>query len=60
MDVWVYCYQSHACEPEALYPTEFQQAADAILACDFGMRREEIKLENAQVLYLHLVNEMSN
>ena len=57
--MWAYCYQSYACEPEALYPEEFQRAADAIIARDLGIRENEIKLHNAQLVYLHLINEMS-
>ena len=46
-------------EPEALYPAEFKVAADAILARDFGIGEEDVNIDNVQLLYLHLVNEVS-
>lgn len=57
--MWAHCFQSFACEPDALYPVEFQQAAIAILTRDLGITEDEIKLENVQLVYLHLINEMS-
>lgn len=60
MDMWAYCYQSFASEPEDFYPIEFQYAADAILDCDFGISYNEITLDNAHALYLHLIHEFNN
>ena len=37
VDVWAYCFETHAEETEALYPIEFQMAANAIIARDFNM-----------------------
>lgn len=36
-DVWIHCYLTHAYQPEALFPAEFQQAAAAVLSRDFGI-----------------------
>ena len=59
-EVWACCYQLHVCEPNALYPAEFTVAADAILARDFGIGIDDVTIDNVQLLYLHLVNEMSD
>lgn len=58
-EVWTHCYQLHASDPEALYPAEFKMAADAILARDFRIEEGDITVDNVQMLYLHLINEIS-
>ena len=58
-EVWAHCYHLHVCESEALYPAEFKVAADAIIARDFEIGEEDMNIDNVQLLYLHLVNEMS-
>ena len=41
------------------YPEEFQAAAAAILECDLHLREDEITLENAENVYMHLINTMN-
>ena len=50
----------HVCEPEALYLAEFTVAADAILAHGFGKGIDDVSIDNVILLYLHLVNEISD
>ena len=58
-DVWAHCYIEHARKPQPFYPEEFQAAAAAILECDLHLREDEITLENAENVYMHLINTMN-
>lgn len=58
-DVWVQCFQLHASQPDPFFPKEFELAADAVLATEFGMTKSDINLDNVKVVYLRLVTVMS-
>ena len=58
-DVWIHCYLEHARNPPALYPPEFEAAAMAIIEQDFNMTKDDITLQNAEIIYLHLVQVLS-
>ena len=55
-DVWAHCYIEHAQRPKLFYPEEFQAAAAAILERDFNLCEDEITLDNAESIYMQLVN----
>ena len=59
MHIWAHCFQSFASQADPHFPVEFQMAANAILVRDFGMGITDITLNNARVVFLHLVNEMN-
>ena len=50
----------HARRPKPFYPEEFQAAAAAILGRDFNLCEDEITLDNAESIYMHLVNTSSS
>ena len=58
-DVWIHCYLEYARKPSPFYPQEFEDAATAILERDFNMTKENVTLENAEPIYLHMVQTMS-
>ena len=57
--MWAHCYRTHACYPTTLYLVEFEAAAAAILAGDFGIGQDGINMDNVEQLYAHLIDEMS-
>ena len=59
-DVWAHCYIEHARKPKPFYPEEFKAAAVAILERDFNLCEDEITLENAESMYMHLINTCSS
>ena len=50
---------THAEKPEALYPIEFQMAANAIIARDFNIVQENIKIDNVKMIYLNITKFMN-
>lgn len=50
----------HARRPKPFYPEEFQAAASAILERDFNLCEDEITLDNAESIYMQLVNTCSS
>ena len=50
----------HARRPKPFYPEEFQAAASAILERDFNLCKDEITLDNAESIYMQLVNTCSS
>ena len=58
LEVWAHCYIEHARKPPPFYPSEFKDAADAVINRDFDMTQQDINEENAELIYLHLVNMM--
>ena len=59
-DVWTHCYIEHAHKPKPFYPEEFKAGAVAILERDFNLCEDEITLENAESIYMHLINTCSS
>ena len=49
-DVWVQCFQLHASQPDPFFPKEFELAADAVLATEFGITKSDINLDNVKVV----------
>ena len=59
MSAWSFCYVDMACRSPPLYSIEFEDAALAILQDDLGMIKDDINVNNANMVYLHLVNSFS-
>ena len=56
--MWAHCYLVHAAQPTALFPVEFKEAAAALLLRDLGLEETNIKLENADIVYMHVISMM--
>ena len=56
--VWSHCYLQFAYKAPPFYPVEFTAAATAILN-QVNMTRENITVNNARAVYLHLCHVMS-
>lgn len=53
---WAYCYLNHCCRSPDLYPVEFNTAARMIILQDFNMDKSDINVNNAKIIYLHLLH----
>jgi len=56
-DVWAYCYVEYARKACHFFPTEFEQAATAILSV-LHICRQDITEDSARSIYLHLCDQM--
>ena len=52
-------YVEYAHKPSLFYPEQFQAAAAAILEQDFHLTEEDITVDNAEIIFLHLVTKCS-
>ena len=57
--MWAHYYLVHAAQPTALFPVEFKEAAVALLLRDLGLEETDIKFENADIVYMHVISMMS-
>ena len=57
--MWAHYYLVHATQPMALFPVEFKEAAAALLLCDLGLEETDIYLENADIVYMHVISMMN-
>ena len=53
MNAWAYCYIHQCCKAQEFYSDEFNEAATAIIK---NMDKQNINVDNAKYVYLHLVN----
>ena len=60
IEAWSFCYMNLACKSPPLYPSEFEEAATAIMQQELHMTKDSIDIENAKRVYLHLVNTFDN
>ena len=58
-DVWIHCYLEYARKPPPLHPPEYEAAATAILERDFDITKDDITLQNAEAIYVYLIQVMS-
>ena len=56
---WSFCYANMACRSPPLYPSEFEVAALAVLREDLQMVKDDINLNNANMVYVHLLNSFT-
>ncbi len=54
--MWAHCIIEHAQKPHPFYPKEFQTAAAAIQERDFNLCEQYLSLENAELIYMHLIS----
>lgn len=50
---------NEAYKPNPFYPIEFLRAAVAILHQDFQLDENDISLDNAEMIYVHITNKFS-
>ena len=60
VECWSHCYTNHACKAPTFFPEEFAVAAIAILFQDLHLQENDININNAKTVYLHLVNKFSS
>lgn len=55
-EVWLIAYASYAEVPQGLYPAEFKSQADVVLQSTFAIEQSQITIDNADMIYRHLVS----
>lgn len=56
ISAWSFCYTNMACSAPPFCPTEFVEAATVIMQQELHMTKDDINIENAKRVYLHLKN----
>ncbi len=56
-EVWSHCFLAYAYKAPPFYPIEFEEAAAAVLG-EMNMTYQDISVENANAIYLHLCSIM--